>query len=110
VTRADVPIPVLPIMDYEAVCPPEIDEAYARIAPAYREVFCRIGAGAMRLAKQLLWQESAFPAEFARAKTYLTTAQFFAMRLGGRAARDLTTCSPRPYLGPGPPSTFVRHA
>ncbi len=61
--------PVLPMMDYEAVSPPAIDEAYARIAPAYREVFCGIGAGAMRFAKQLFWQESAFPAEFARAKT-----------------------------------------
>src|SRR3984893_11585529 len=82
--------PVLPMMDYDAVCPPAIDEAYRRIAPAYREVFCGIGAGAMRLAKQLLWQESAFPAEFARAKTYLTTAQFFAMRLGGRAASEIS--------------------
>src|SRR3977135_1935574 len=41
--------PVLPMMDYDAVSPPAIDEAYARIAPAYDEVFCGIGAGAMRL-------------------------------------------------------------
>ena len=79
--------PVLPMMDYDAVSPPAIDEAYRRIAPAYREVFCGIGAGAMRLAKQLLWQQTAYPAEFARATAYLTTAQYLAMRLGGRAAR-----------------------
>ena len=60
--------PVLPMMDYDAVCPPTIDEAYARIAPNYDEVFCGIG-GAMRLGKQLLWQQSAYPVEFARAKT-----------------------------------------
>ena len=71
--------PVLPMMDYEAVCPPAIDQAYARIAPPYDEVFCRIGAGAMQLAKQLLWQQSAYPVEFARAKTYLTTAQFLSL-------------------------------
>src|SRR5690349_14112102 len=53
--------PVLPMMDYEAVPPPAIDHAYAAIAPPYAEVFCGIGAGAMRLAKQLLWQESTFP-------------------------------------------------
>src|SRR4051795_2686554 len=47
--------PVLPMMDYDAVSPPAIDEAYARIAPGYDEVFCGIG-GAMRLGKQLLWQ------------------------------------------------------
>lgn len=52
--------PVLPMMDYDAVSPPAIDEAYARIAPGYDEVFCGIG-GAMRLGKQLLWQESAYP-------------------------------------------------
>jgi sugar (pentulose or hexulose) kinase len=44
----------------------------------------------MRLGKQLLWQESAYPVEFARAKTYLTTAQFFALRLGGRAASEIS--------------------
>ena len=90
--------PVLPMVDYEAVCPPAIDEAYARIAPAYREVFCGIGAGAMRLAKQLLWQESAFPVEFARAKTYLTTAQFFAMRLGGRAASEISQLAAQGHI------------
>jgi sugar (pentulose or hexulose) kinase len=90
--------PVLPMMDYEAVSPPEIDEVYARIAPAYLEVFCGIGAGAMRLAKQLLWQESAFPAEFARAKTYLTTAQFFAMRLGGRAASEISQLAAQGHI------------
>jgi sugar (pentulose or hexulose) kinase len=90
--------PVLPMMDYDAVSPPAIDEAYARIAPTYREVFCGIGAGAMRLAKQLLWQESAFPAEFACAKTYLTTAQFFAMRLGGRAASEISQLAAQGHI------------
>ena len=90
--------PVLPMMDYDAVSPPAIDEAYRQIAPAYREVFCGIGAGAMRLAKQLLWQESAFPAEFARAKTYLTTAQFFAMRLGGRAASEISQLAAQGHI------------
>src|SRR3954451_4765967 len=52
--------PVLPIMAYEDVCPTALHQAYGRIAPAYGEVFCGIGAGAMQLAKQLLWQESAY--------------------------------------------------
>jgi sugar (pentulose or hexulose) kinase len=90
--------PVLPMMDYEAVSPPDIDEAYARIAPAYDEVFCGIGAGAMRLAKQLLWQEIAFPAEFSRAKSYLTSAQYFAMRLGGRAASEISQLAAQGHI------------
>lgn len=89
--------PVLPMMDYDAVCPPEIDEAYARIAPGYDEVFCGIG-GAMRLGKQLLWQESAYPLGFARAKTYLTTAQFFALRLGGRAASEISQLAAQSHI------------
>src|SRR5712671_3487903 len=90
--------PVLPMMDYDAVSPPAIDEAYRRIAPAYGEVFCGIGDGAMRLAKQLLWQQSAYPAEFARAKVYLTTAQFFALRLGGRAASEISQLAAQGHI------------
>jgi sugar (pentulose or hexulose) kinase len=90
--------PVLPMMDYDAIPPPAIDEAYARIAPSYSEVFCGIGAGAMRLAKQLLWQESAFPAEFKRANAYLTTAQFLAMRLGGRAASEISQLAAQGHI------------
>src|SRR3954452_12492938 len=89
--------PVLPMMDYDAVSPPAIDEAYARIAPGYDEVFCGIG-GAMRLGKQLLWQESAYPVEFARAKAYLTTAQFFALRLGGRAASEISQLAAQSHI------------
>ncbi|WP_234685333.1 acetate and sugar kinases/Hsc70/actin family protein [Bradyrhizobium monzae] len=89
--------PVLPMMDYDAVSPPAIDEAYARIAPGYDEVFCGFG-GAMRLGKQLLWQESAYPVEFARAKTYLTTAQFFALRLGGRAASEISQFAAQSHI------------
>jgi sugar (pentulose or hexulose) kinase len=107
----DADRPVLPMMDYEAVCPPAIDEAYARMVPPYGEVFCGIGAGAMRLAKQLLWQESAFPAEFSRAKAYLTTAQFFAMRLGGRAASEISQLAAQGHiwdLRRHQPSTVMR--
>lgn len=90
--------PVLPMMDYGAVSPAAIDEAYARIAPSYNEVFCAIDIGAMPLAKQLLWQESAHPVEFARAKAYLTTAQFFAVRLGGRNASEISQLAAQGHL------------
>src|SRR5215467_6523663 len=90
--------PVLPMMDYDAIPPSAIDEAYARLAPPYSEVFCGIGAGAMRLGKQLLWQESAFPADFNRANAYLTTAQFLAMRLGGRAASEISQLAAQGHI------------
>jgi sugar (pentulose or hexulose) kinase len=89
---------VLPMMDYEAVLPPEIDRAYERMAPPYTEVFCSNGSGAMRLAKQLLWQQTAFPIEFARATCYLTTAQYVAMRLGGRAASEISQLAAQGHI------------
>src|SRR3954470_16590189 len=89
--------PVLPMMDYDAIPPPEIEQAYARIAPAYDEVFCGI-SGAMRLGKQLLLAGTAYPAEFARAKAYLTTAQYFAMRLGGRAASEISQLAAQSHV------------
>ncbi|MGJ4930850.1 FGGY-family carbohydrate kinase [Bradyrhizobium sp. HKCCYLS2038] len=90
--------PVLPMMDYEAVSPPEIDRAYEEIAPPYGEVFCSNGSGAMRLAKQLLWQQTAFPTEFARATLYLTTAQYIAMRLGGRATSEISQLAAQGHI------------
>jgi sugar (pentulose or hexulose) kinase len=89
---------VLPMMDYEAVSPPEIDRAYALMAPPYSEVFCSNGSGAMRLAKQLLWQQTACPVEFARATCYLTTAQYVAMRLGGRAASEISQLAAQGHI------------
>jgi sugar (pentulose or hexulose) kinase len=74
-------------------------------------VFCGVGAGAMRLAKQLLWQQSAYPVEFARAKTYLTTAQFFALRLGGRAASEISQLAAQSHIWDlvrHQPSSFMR--
>jgi len=89
---------VLPMMDYEAVSPPEIDRAYDLMAPPYSEVFCSNGSGAMRLAKQLLWQQTAWPVEFARATCYLTTAQYLAMRLGGRAASEISQLAAQGHI------------
>lgn len=102
---------VLPMMDYEAASPPEIDRAYALMAPPYAEVFCSNGSGAMRLAKQLLWQETACPAEFARATCYLTTAQYVAMRLGGRSASEISQLAAQGHIWDAVgrrPSSIVR--
>jgi sugar (pentulose or hexulose) kinase len=55
-------------------------------------------ASAARCGKQLLWQESAYPVEFSRAKTYLTTAQFFALRLGGRAASEISQLAAQSHI------------
>jgi hypothetical protein len=96
------------MMDYEAVSPPAIDEAYARIAPAYREVFCGIGAGAMRFAKQLFWQESAFPAEFARAETRRPTAGHPRARRSPPATQSNGTDNSEKRVASDPPQSYPR--
>jgi sugar (pentulose or hexulose) kinase len=90
--------PVLPMMDYESPCPAWLDIAYAREAPPYNEVFCPIGAGSLRLAKQLLWQAEAFPEAFARARFYLTTPQYLAWRLGGRPASEISSLAAQGHV------------
>jgi sugar (pentulose or hexulose) kinase len=44
---------VLPVMDYLAEAPPEVDAGYARIAPPFSEVISVISPGALTLGKQL---------------------------------------------------------
>jgi sugar (pentulose or hexulose) kinase len=108
---ADEGGPVLPMMDYEAPSPPGIDAAYAAEAPPYSEVFCATGPGAMQLGKQLLWQETLYPERFARARHHLTTAQYVAWRLGGRAASEVSQVAAQGHLWDpraGAFSTLVR--
>jgi sugar (pentulose or hexulose) kinase len=105
--------PVLPMMDYECPTPAEIDSIYAAEGPSYGEVFCSPGAGAMRIAKQLLWQSRGWPEAFARAKMYLTTAQFLAWRLGGRPASEISQMAAQGHIwnprSGGPSAYAERH-
>ncbi|MBV9076323.1 MAG: carbohydrate kinase, partial [Methylobacteriaceae bacterium] len=103
--------PVLPMMDYEAPTPPEIDARYAAEAPSFGEVFCTTGPGAMQLGKQLLWQAERHPEPFARARHLLTSAQYVAWRLGGRPASEVTQLAAQGHLWDpraGAPSSLVR--
>ena len=90
--------PVLPMMDYEAASPPDVDAAYLKIAPAYAETMTGIGPGAMRIAKQLLWQQMHFAQDFARAEIFLTLPQYIAWRLGGRPASEITQIAAQSHL------------
>ena len=103
--------PVLPMMDYECRTSEAIDALYAAEGPTYGEVFCSPGAGAMRIAKQLLWQSQDWPAAFASATMYLTTAQYLAWRLGGRPASRYSQMAAQGHLWnprEGRPCDFVR--
>lgn len=81
---------VLPVMDYLAEAPPEVDAGYARIAPPFSEVFSVTSPGALTLGKQLYWLETVYPEAFARIATVLPWSGFIAHRLGGGMANEVS--------------------
>jgi L-fuculokinase len=90
--------PVLPVMDYEAAPPADIDAAYDRVAPGFEECFTpRLPLG-LNGGRQLFWQQQAAPAEFARARQVLALPQFWARRLGGDAASEVTSLACHGHL------------
>ncbi|MGP1397094.1 MAG: FGGY-family carbohydrate kinase [Inquilinaceae bacterium] len=88
----------LPIMDYEADPPDAVKDAYAAIAPPFAEVFAPINPGGLTLARQFTWQETAFDDAFARTRLILPYAQYWAWRLCGVAAAEVTLLGAQTHL------------
>ncbi len=89
---------VLPIMDYEANPPEEIKAAYAKAAPEFEEVCAPTNPGGLTLGRQVFWQSRAFPEEFARVRHILPNAQYWAWRLSGVAATEVTSLGAQTHL------------
>ncbi len=89
---------VLPMMDYEAEPPLEIKKAYAAVAPAFEEVCCPINPGGLTLARQLFWQSRCFGAEFEKTRWILPAAQYWAWRLTGVVAAEVTSLGAQTQL------------
>ncbi|AYD04378.1 FGGY-family carbohydrate kinase [Neorhizobium sp. NCHU2750] len=81
----------LPVLDYEHLYPEEIRRDYAAIRPPFAETFSPALAGGLNLGAQLHYQKTAFPAAFSRVKTILTYPQYWAFRLTGVAANEVTS-------------------
>jgi len=81
----------MPVIDYEHEYPQEIRDAYTRLRPSFDETFSpRLPMG-LNVGAQLHYQKTAFPEEFARVADILTYAQYWAARLTGVAANELTS-------------------
>lgn len=89
---------VLPMMDYEAEPPGDIKEAYAEIAPDFDEVCCPINPGGLTLARQLFWQSRQFADRFDRTRWILPAAQYWAWRLTGVVASEVTSLGAQTQL------------
>ena len=89
---------VLPMMDYEAEPPVDIQESYAAAAPGFEEVCCPINPGGLTLARQLFWQSRAFADSFGRARWIVPAAQYWAWRLTGILASEVTSLGAQTQL------------
>lgn len=81
---------VLPILDYEYAGVDEIEASYAGLRPPYASTLSPKLPGGLNLGKQIAWQKARFPEAFASAEHYLTYPQYWAWRLSGIAASEVT--------------------
>ncbi len=89
---------VFPVMSYLSPVPEDVAKAYARIEPAFSEVFAPTNPGALTLARQILWLEMAHPAAFARVREILPYAQYMAFRLCGVTSSEMTSLGAQSHL------------
>jgi L-fuculokinase len=82
---------VLPVLDYESKLPEQINEAYAKARPPFSETYSPKLPAGLNLGRQLAWQADLFKAGFGRAAFILMYPQYWAWRLSGVAASEVTS-------------------
>ena len=90
--------PAMPMVDYEQPVPADVAEAYRSEAGSYRERGSPIMLGASHLARQMLWLELRWPDKFSKAVAYLATPQYWAWRLCGVLAGEVTSLAAQSHL------------
>ncbi|TIX86492.1 FGGY-family carbohydrate kinase [Rhizobium sp. P44RR-XXIV] len=81
----------LPVLDYEHLYPQAIQDAYRQLRPAFAETFSPRLSGGLNVGAQIHYQKSTFPEEFTRVAAILTYPQYWALRLTGVAANEVTS-------------------
>lgn len=82
---------VLPVLDYEFDGPDRLAADYDAIRPPFAQTGTpRLPMG-LNLGAQFFWQQKRFPAEFAKAVAMLMYPQYWALRLTGIAANEVTS-------------------
>ncbi len=100
--------PVMPMMDYEQEVPAEVNRDYRALAGTVEERGSPILAGAAHLARQLLWLETEWREAFARGRWFLGGPQYWAWRLSGVAATELTYLGAQSQLWDIPAQRYAR--
>ena len=81
----------MPVLDYEHGYPQAVQDTYARLRPGFAETFSPGLSVGLNVGAQIHYLKSTFPADFARAATILTYPQYWAFRLTGIAANEVTS-------------------
>jgi len=82
---------VLPVMDYEFSGVDEVEPDYAPLRPPFSQSFSPALPAGLNLGRQLFWQQRRLGEAFARARYILTYPQYWAWRLSGIAASEVTS-------------------
>jgi len=81
----------MPVLDYELEYPAEIRATYAAIKPDFRDTFSPTLSLGLNLGAQLHYLKTVFPVDFARTHFIFTYPQYWAWRLTGVAASEVTS-------------------
>jgi L-fuculokinase len=81
---------LLPILDYEYAGVEEVEPLYAPMRPPFQESLSPKLPAGLNLGRQVAWQKQRFPEAFAKAERYLTYPQYWAWRLTGIPASEVT--------------------
>ncbi|SNB78869.1 Sugar (pentulose or hexulose) kinase [Arboricoccus pini] len=90
--------PTMPMIDYETTTPPDVDARYQELVGSFVERGSSIMLGAAHLARQLLWLETGWPEQVAGARYFLPLPQYWAWRLSGVAATEVTSLAAQSHL------------
>ncbi|WP_232846705.1 FGGY-family carbohydrate kinase [Devosia beringensis] len=81
----------LPVLDYEFAGPASSAAAYGAVRPDFAETLSPSLPNGLNIGAQLFWQRQAFAAEFATVTAILTYPQYWAWRLTGVMASEVTS-------------------
>lgn len=81
----------MPVLDYEHEYPQAIIDAYTALRPPFEETCSPRQSMGLNIGAQLHYQQAAFPELFANVATIVTYPQYWAARLTGVSANELTS-------------------
>jgi sugar (pentulose or hexulose) kinase len=81
----------LPVLDYEFDGPEQLAAEYAAVRPDFEESLTPKLPNGLNIGAQLFWQARTYPDVFSRVTAILTYAQYWAWRLTGVLASEVTS-------------------